>query len=670
MKKGLNIALMVLLVLALAAALGINAKRVKSEEANKTLGILVDYDEVVRLTESRAGMEFEDMLAKLANSGAGGLVVRERTLTDWEGSGDVIVIEGSELRLYQELALQNGTDQEETFALEIKDSATYILTKKAAIHEEIYSILEAKRRYPESFEIAEYKGISLNISSGERSNMGLGFPIENLKLAAAADFAVVPRLRSWEPVRGENLETMAYWLGQIPGLAAVGFNDMAVPGGSNPQGIELLAQALSPLGKPLVSFEFYDQAGLAQLADAMGNELLRAHAIAENELKKYSRPDEMAARFSLGARERNIRYLYIRFTGLDNPVAVVESNLDLIKTIKNSVVKEGFTIGKPETINSFSVPFIMKFIAGLGVISAGLGVLILGGQTYFTEKAYGYLSLLGLLLACIWAVALLKLPILGAKIFALGGAVLFPTLSMVFSLATGFPYKKSALAGKPSLRQTIVQILAISLLTLAGAIIMSALLADVTFMLKLNSFAGVKLAHLLPLILVPALLWINESNWFTKLKAIADDSVKLWQLAIGLVILLGLAVYIMRTGNDSLAAGTLETKIRLLLDRILGVRPRTKEFLIGHPALMVLLYYGYSLNLYPLLLIGLIGQISLINTYAHIHTPLLVSLQRTGHGLWLGILGGIVLILMIEAGIKHYKKGRRQPGEEAKGNVS
>ena len=53
----------------------------------------------------------------------------------------------------------------------------------------------------------------------------------------------------------------------------------------------------------------------------------------------------------------------------------------------------------------------------------------------------------------------------------------------------------------------------------------------------------------------------------------------------------------------------------------MGVRPRTKEFLIGYPMMLILLYFGYSFKMYPVLLMGLIGQISLINTYAHIHTP-------------------------------------------------
>jgi hypothetical protein len=36
--------------------------------------------------------------------------------------------------------------------------------------------------------------------------------------------------------------------------------------------------------------------------------------------------------------------------------------------------------------------------------------------------------------------------------------------------------------------------------------------------------------------------------------------------------------------------------------------------------------------------------VSLVNTFAHVHTPLAVSFFRTFNGLWLGMLGGIALI--------------------------
>jgi hypothetical protein len=109
----------------------------------------------------------------------------------------------------------------------------------------------------------------------------------------------------------------------------------------------------------------------------------------------------------------------------------------------------------------------------------------------------------------------------------------------------------------------------------------------------------------------------------------------------------------MRTGNESpVNTSPLEASVRQLLNDILGVRPRTKEFLIGHPLMLVLLYYGYKLELFPLLMIGAIGQVSIINTFAHLHTPITVSLLRTAHGVWIGIIIGIAAILILNFAIR------------------
>ena len=47
---------------------------------------------------------------------------------------------------------------------------------------------------------------------------------------------------------------------------------------------------------------------------------------------------------------------------------------------------------------------------------------------------------------------------------------------------------------------------------------------------------------------------------------------------------------------------------------------------------------------------GAIGQISIMNTFMHIRTPLLESMIRTGNGLWLGALVGMLLVWVWKQG--------------------
>jgi len=168
-------------------------------------------------------------------------------------------------------------------------------------------------------------------------------------------------------------------------------------------------------------------------------------------------------------------------------------------------------------------------------------------------------------------------------------------------------------------------------------------------MLKLDNFIGVKVAHIIPLALVPFILWVREEDWFGLLSGTVKSNVRFWQLGVCLVLLAALALYILRTGNENQEiVMDLELRARQALHNILGVRPRTAEFLIGHPFMLILLYFGYKFNMFPLLMVGVMGQVSLMNTYAHIHTPLLISLVRSGQGLWLGTAIGIVIIVVLE----------------------
>jgi ABC-type nitrate/sulfonate/bicarbonate transport system permease component len=94
----------------------------------------------------------------------------------------------------------------------------------------------------------------------------------------------------------------------------------------------------------------------------------------------------------------------------------------------------------------------------------------------------------------------------------------------------------------------------------------------------------------------------------------------------------------------------LELKFRSLLDQVL-VRPRTKEFLVGHPALIVALALWAMARgrawIVPLLFVGAIGQESLVNSFCHLHTPIALTLARTWNSLWLGSLIGLAVVLLV-----------------------
>ena len=769
-----------MVLVSLVCALWINfGIRLPIEQADKTIGLLVDYDELKRIADGSRDIQFSDMARKAALAGATGLVVRERILADWENAGEVLVLSGLEMQYQVESWNRAGAVQIRTDP--ILSEKTYILTKDPQVAEQIFSILEAKRRYPERFSYPSYEGIGVNLSAAERATLGLGFPLTQLEAAAKEGLQIIPRLRNWEPFREDSLSTVFAWVAQVPSIAGVGFNDMTIPGGGvNPVSIDMVALALEALHVPIVSFEFYDQAGLTGLASRLNHHAIRAHAIAENELRRYTDIDDILARYTLAASERNIRYIYIRFYGLENPSASMDSNMDLIHTVKIGLEEEGLLIGKPYPLPAIELPFALSYLLGLGVIAAAGWFFAYGAAPFAKEKwLLPYLAIL--LLGCmVWTVLLLKAPGMARKLMALAAAILFPSVGVIGvitwdreqkrrralqatqtqldepapitetdswdqvfqsvdeqaendstetisreiprassnaiwidtvqgtagsdhaqlsvnarlfgnallpdealqeaataqetakiaaaqetakiaaaqetqtstdtdeDMQDALASKATALLGETSFSssvfvQALLCFLVMSACSFLGAMILSALLGEKAYMLKLDSFVGVKVAHIVPLMLIPLFLWIRETNWYPKLSAMVNHPISFWQLFAGLVLLTGLAIYVLRTGNDNPGTiSSVETMLRQYLDRGLGVRPRTKEFLIGHPIMLMLLYFGYRSSLLPVLILGVIGQISLTNTYAHLHTPLTISFLRSFHGIWLGCIFGFV----------------------------
>jgi hypothetical protein len=211
----------------------------------------------------------------------------------------------------------------------------------------------------------------------------------------------------------------------------------------------------------------------------------------------------------------------------------------------------------------------------------------------------------------------------------------------------------------------LVEFLRASAITGLGIAAVIGLLSDRLFLVKVDGFIGVKLSNLLPVVLVGLAyaLPLRATNAWTfgralsetrdRLRDWAGRPVQFWQVAVAIVALGALALLVLRTGNDpGVGVSSLELRFRALLDQVLYVRPRFKEFLIGHPALfLALLAAGRGRRdlAVPLLAVGAIGQASMLGTFCHLHTPLLVCLVRALLGMVIGVIIGGVIYLLITA---------------------
>ncbi len=160
---------------------------------------------------------------------------------------------------------------------------------------------------------------------------------------------------------------------------------------------------------------------------------------------------------------------------------------------------------------------------------------------------------------------------------------------------------------------------------------------------------GVKAAHLLPVVAL-AILYVGQVAWksdkwaaqkqrfWTSLRGAASDPVLIWQAVGMLAALVIVGLMVARSGNDSgVGVSSVELRFRSILDKVLYVRPRTKEIFIGYPALLAGIAFalrGRRQWAAPLVVVGSVGLISALNTFCHIHTPIATQpdtcLQRGG----------------------------------------
>ncbi len=187
-------------------------------------------------------------------------------------------------------------------------------------------------------------------------------------------------------------------------------------------------------------------------------------------------------------------------------------------------------------------------------------------------------------------------------------------------------------------------LLTVSFGSSCAGLAIAALLSDLSYFLKFAEFRGVKLALTAPSVLIALTeLWRWRAMGWDKL--ITQLKRGAWLVpAIGFGALF---LVLERSGNlPMIPVARWEELIRERLEDWLTARPRFKEFLVGHPAL-VLWKRDYSLVQLGLLALGALGQASIINTFVHLHTPLALSLWRTLNGLVLGLFIGVFLRVML-----------------------
>jgi len=613
--------LWVLIVLAVAASGVILAERVKIEESNRNITLAVDFQEVERLAEW-SGFSIEETLTRVQQQGVNALLFKEMTVDDlWQ---KVWVGTASEaLNLFPE-----------SIKREVRKGYTYFYTGDRELAESLE--LHLQNKIPGEVQVITADGYTaigtpLSLKEIKDSKLGLGFNLKGMELARRNKMLIIPQVRWWYGANPASLTAIFNPLsGYRDSIVAVLFNDKDLPG--YPDYIDNLAAQVRQLRVPVGIIEFFPQKGLDQLTILLDKEAVRVHSISAEEMVNTTFT-QAVKRFGLAARERNIRVLIARFKFMPGSTNWLQDNLNYLDILYRKILANGFTPGKAIPFMSFPFSRLLVFIAGLGILSAGVLLMV---RLRFNRPGF----IIGIIGLMVWAgiLGLQYQVLLARKVMALAAAVIFPTLALLNAWS---PQKRC-------LSDAVLVLIRTTFISLSGALIIAAILSDNAFFLKINQFSGVKIAFIVPLVLFTAAVIIRqEKRPFTTLKEWLNAGISVKLAILAVIIAVAGLLYISRSGNEGVGLLPFEGQVRSYLEDVLLARPRTKEFLLGYPFLLLSLVLGYQHRLLPLWLLGMVSQISLVNTFCHLHIPLLISLLRTFNGLWLGLLFGLVLVLVI-----------------------
>jgi hypothetical protein len=651
-----------ILLIALLASLAVAVFRVHTESQTRRAEIAMDYTDFVQLARSYNYNPAAFLIA-LRRAGLTSLALTEELGANVGDDGNAYATTGAALLnqarisplsdpLLESLVRSNRLARGAVYLI-IDDPAEYVRYKQQlALHFEPKTVRVLRNSKPWILEV--------RTQIDYFNATALGIPSSQIALAKRLGLLLVPRFQNDERYALPQIDAAFNGvLTQDRKVSTVIFFGLRNQVFGYPDHLDDTAAAFkehnaeaakhgaAPFNFGMI--ETYDdsqiQKGNDTLAKAIEGQTVRVQAIAKTELDKITL-DDVVARYVLGVRERNIRVVYLRpWAHQEGNLSIEATNVEMVKQIGDQLKSHGFKLGRATPIPQYrGNNRILVGIAALAVPS--IFVLLLGVFGWYRPwvvfAAYGATVLLYL------AGVIAHHDIFARSAIALIGALLFATAAFL-SVARACSEEPAQRFSDQLVRSLGWTLLALGV-TLVGALVIVGIMSSPLTMEEIERFRGIRLVLALPPLIALGLYLFDRrfNSGVQRPSDVLAAPVRVYQLFAGIAIVGAGVLLLMRSGNDSdIAPSHLELALRHVLTVVLSVRPRFKEFLIGFPALMLLpaLTLAHRRMVGWLLALGAgVGIGDVLDTYSHLHTPITISLQRTGNGL---VIGGLIGILAI-----------------------
>jgi hypothetical protein len=667
-----------LVIVSMLASLPLVYERYQMEGKFKRVEFVMDYRDLLDISVYRTNPRqfVEAQLEEMKRAQISSLAVYESSLNELSESRRVELYSSHDAAAL----MQKPANPNENF--------TYVLfTEKESQDQLLKLILPAfqKLNIPtHEWTYNNTKGLIIEMPLDEASLKSMDPDPITLQMLKNKGFHLVVRLSNRRPFVSADMDRLLGELATQYQVRSMIVDGDAAPGytedGKAAENIDEMARLMNKYNMALAVIEPLNlkvpQRGVTALSKALDYNVFRLHSLSEQDTDKLAenitnkdlngRIQAVSERLALAVKDRNIRMVLLNAKATKNlgkgtyadPLNAIYRSLMGKEGALNRIQKSGYPLGEAHALDYHANSW-QKQLKPFAIIgSVALTTLLI---TVFFPVLLLPVFVVGL-------VGAVGLSVLSAsamqQILALAVGISAVSLAIITAIQT--LRRKAAINQSTSITRALVNTAMLFARTAAisglGAIFIVGLLNEVTYNLVIQQFKGVNILAFTPLVLsaIYLILFSEKLNFKQKIqktKRIFTSSVSvLW--IVSAVLFLGISYYYLtRTGNQG-QASSFELLFRSFLEDTLKVRPRTKEFLIGNPLLILGIYLCFKgrLNALYLVLIGAIGQASFLGSFTHLHTPLKISIIRGAYGIIFGALIALVLIAVWEICSRGWKK--------------
>lgn len=603
------------LVLAVGLALMLPglARLWQVEQSNDTYELLTADGEILAL--EAAGLDRDLALDALQAAGLRSVSVEMMTLTDLDREGRAALLTRGDV-----LALMAATGREPASL----PGGEGLYVSVAQGQEEV--LARIRRAAPASSirpvpQVGE--GVFFITGLANAASAPLGFDDALIARLTGRGLAVIARV----PAAANDLEFVTDELERLRdafGVNRVLFSGETAPFAADTGSMVALATWMQREGFSVMPIEFFAQPGIDTYVRLSGRGI-RLHGLGIADLADI---EDAVARAVRGVKERNIRAFLVRPT----PTLAADVRLDQMVEAMSGIVAampSSFRLGLAEPFE----PIETTPVLAVGGVLAAAGIGAAGGALLGTQLA--------VVLAAGMAVLAAGHAVTGSDL--LGDLTRLGVAGMAAVLATFVARPRQRLGAA-----TLEYLKALAVVIVGGVVTVGLAYRN-DFLVGSADFFGVKALLIGPPIVAAGVAAYHSLGRPDMRGAAATLSapIRVWHVvSVGLAV--GVVAYLALRSDNTGAASDLELIFRQQLEDLFWVRPRTKEFLIGLPALLMGIVLAWRWrHAWWLYAVAAIGTASAVDTFTHFHAPLLASGWRTVTGFALGYGIGLIGLFVV-----------------------